>query len=211
MPQKVQVITEPIHLDVPGASVRFYPQFFSPEESDRLFTTLYETIAWKQEQLKFFGKPVDQPRLTAWYGDPGTGYTYSGLHLKPLPWVPVLTEIREALETAAQSRFNSVLLNLYRDQRDTVGWHADDERELGPDPIIGSVSFGATRPFQLKHRKTKGIQRSVDLTHGSLLLMGAGTQQNWLHRIPRSTKEIGPRINLTFRHMLNALPINASG
>lgn len=196
---------ECVALDVPDATVLFYPRFFTPEDGDRLFSALRDTAAWKQERLKFFGKEVDQPRLTAWYGDAGTEYTYSGLRLVPLPWSPPLVEIKDAVEAAAQARFNSVLLNLYRDNKDSVGWHADDEHGLGPNPTIASVTFGATRTFQLKHKRDAALRRGVELTHGSLLVMADGTQANWLHRVPRTTTPTGPRINLTFRNMLHLL------
>ncbi len=197
---------ESVALEIPEATILFYPHFFTPEQSDRLFATLLDTIAWKQEQLKFFGRTVNQPRLSAWYGDAGTEYTYSGLHLVSLPWIPALSEIKDAIEATGSARFNSVLLNRYRDNRDGVDWHADNEHGLGPNPTIASVSFGATREFQLKHRRDRSLKRSIELTHGSLLIMADGTQTNWLHRIPRTTRPIGPRINLTFRKLLNVLP-----
>jgi alkylated DNA repair dioxygenase AlkB len=197
-------MNEPRVLEMPGATVLLYAPFFLPADSDRLFADLSANIAWKQEQVKLFGKTHDQPRLTAWYGDAGAEYTYSGLHLVPNPWVPALEEIKTAIETATGATFNSVLLNLYRDNKDSVGWHSDDEHGLGHNPTIASVSFGAARTFRFKHKMDRTLRREVELTHGSLLVMSDGTQTNWLHSIPRTTAPLGPRINLTFRRMVES-------
>lgn len=194
-------MNEPLDLAIPAARVLLYAPFFAPADSDRLFADLHQHVAWKQEQVKLFGKRIDQPRLCAWYGDAGATYTYSGIHLVPNPWTPPLNEIKTAIETALGVPFNSVLVNLYRDQRDTVSWHSDDEHGLGHNPTIASVSFGAARTFQFKHKTDRTLRRAVELTHGSLLVMADGTQTNWLHRIPRTTRVLGPRINLTFRLM----------
>jgi alkylated DNA repair dioxygenase AlkB len=194
-------MNDPFDLDIPEARVLLYAPFFSPAASDRLFADLHANITWKQEQVKLFGKVHDQPRLTAWYGDAGAAYTYSGIHLVPNAWTPPLVEIKTAIEAALGVPFNSVLLNLYRDNKDAVSWHSDDEHGLGHNPTIASVSFGAARLFQLKHKTDRTLRREVELTHGSLLVMADGTQTHWLHRIPRTTRELGPRINLTFRQM----------
>ena len=146
-----------------------------------------------------YGKRHLQPRLTAWYGD--ASYTYSGLRLAPLAWTPLLDEIRTAVEAACARRFNSVLLNLYRDERDSMGMHSDDEPELGPLPAIASLSYGATRTFILKHKRDKLTLR-LPLSAGGLLLMSGATQQNWLHGINKSTRSLGGRINLTFRYIV---------
>ena len=184
------------------ADVLLCPQFFKAEESARFFTTLTETIAWQHEAIRIYGRLIDQPRLTAWYGDPGKSYTYSGITLTPQAWTPALQEIRQRAEAFAEVTFNSVLLNQYRNERDSVSWHSDDEPELGPNPVIASISFGATRRFHFKH-KTDPLQRmAVDLTDGSLLLMRGATQHFWKHQIPKSSRPHTPRINLTFRTVL---------
>jgi alkylated DNA repair dioxygenase AlkB len=146
---------------------------------------------------------IDQPRLTAFYGDVQKPYSYSGIVMTPVEWNEELLFIKEKIETAINIHFTSVLLNFYRDGKDSMGWHADDEKELGENPVIASVSFGETRVFQMKHRKRKDVtKRNIPLTNGSLLLMQGTTQHFWLHQIPKTTKQLSPRINLTFRVIL---------
>jgi alkylated DNA repair dioxygenase AlkB len=186
-------------LPMPDADVRLYSNFFSPAESDRLFQTLKDEIAWKQENARFGGKSVPLPRLTAWYGDAGKSYSYSGITVHPTPWTPALIEIKTRVESVANATFNSVLLNYYRDGRDSVAWHSDDERELGLNPVIASVSFGAARDFQFKHKTNPDLRQKVTLTHGSLLLMTGATQHFWKHQIPKTKRPLDGRINLTFR------------
>jgi alkylated DNA repair dioxygenase AlkB len=141
------------------------------------------------------------PRLSAWYGDAGAVYTYSGLRLEPLPWTPVLLEIKQATERLSGTRFNSVLLNLYRDGQDSMGWHSDDEPELGPEPVIASVSLGALRRFVFQHKKRRW-RIALDLEPGSVLLMAGATQHHWRHALPKTRRPVAPRINLTFRTIL---------
>lgn len=186
-------------LDMVDADVILYPTFFAEAEADRLFGTLSDSIAWQQETVKLYGRVMDQPRLTAWYGDAGRSYTYSGITMHPQPWTPDLLHIRQRVEAVAGGVFNSVLLNQYRNERDSVSWHSDDEPELGVNPVIASVSFGAARRFQFKHKSVPEQRAAVDLTHGSLLLMRGPTQHFWKHQIPKSSLLHGPRINLTFR------------
>jgi alkylated DNA repair dioxygenase AlkB len=186
-------------LDMADADVVLFPTLFPVAEADRLFTALSANIAWRHDAIKLYGRMVDQPRLTAWYGDAGRSYTYSGITMNPEPWTPELLQVRRRVETVAGIVFNSVLLNLYRNERDSVGWHSDDEPALGGNPVIASVSFGATRRFQFKHKSDPEQRASVDLTHGSLLLMRGPTQHFWKHQIPKSSRPHGPRINLTFR------------
>ena len=186
-------------LEMPEADVIFYRAFFTGAQANTFYDELYRNASWKQEQIKLYGKLIDLPRRTAWYGDEGRSYTYSGLTVTPNPWMPVLLEIKQAIEAVSGVTFNSVLLNLYRGERDSVAWHSDDEPELGRNPVIGSVSFGATRRFQFKHKRHKAIRRQIDLPHGSYLLMRGPTQHSWLHQVPKATKPCGPRINLTFR------------
>jgi alkylated DNA repair dioxygenase AlkB len=163
-----------------------------------LMARLVAETAWRAETITVFGKRHLQPRLTAWHGE--KGYTYSGLTLDPLPFTALLQQIRSEVEAVTGHRFNSVLLNYYRDERDSMGMHSDNERELGPQPAIASVSVGATRSFVLRHKQTKRTLK-LDLTNGSLLLMAGVLQQNWLHGINKQARRLGPRINLTFRYI----------
>ncbi|WP_310430025.1 alpha-ketoglutarate-dependent dioxygenase AlkB [Chamaesiphon sp. VAR_48_metabat_135_sub] len=179
--------------------VIFYSNFFSTDESDKLFSELNSCIKWRQDKIQMFGKYLPLPRLTAWYGDEGKSYTYSGIVQHPSPWISVLSQIKERIEKTAEVSFNSVLLNLYRDGTNSVAWHSDDESELGQNPIIGSVSFGSTRRFSFKHKQNKSQKIDIDLTHGSLLLMRGPTQHHWLHQVAKTAKIVTPRINLTFR------------
>ncbi|OWP64666.1 alpha-ketoglutarate-dependent dioxygenase AlkB [Hymenobacter amundsenii] len=187
-------------LPLPAAEVLLDAAFLAPAEADVLLTELTASVAWRQEPIKLFGKQVMQPRLTAWYGDPAATYRYSGLQLEPLPWLPILQNLRERVEAAAGTRFNSVLLNLYRSGQDSMGYHADNEPELGLAPAIASLTLGATRTFRFKPRPTiTAAALSLPLTSGSLLLMRGPTQQNWLHSLPKTARPVGPRLNLTFR------------
>ena len=154
---------------------------------------------WRADTVFVYGKHHLQPRLVAWYG--AASYTYSGLRLEPLPWTPLLASLRDAVEAACGHRFNSVLLNRYRDGRDSMGMHSDDEPELGPDPVIASLSFGVTRRFILRHKRNKTTVH-LDLADGSLLLMRGATQRNWLHGISKSARPLGERLNLTFRYIV---------
>lgn len=177
--------------------VFYYPAIFSKTESNLLFTTLQESIPWKQEPIMMFGKQIMQPRLQAWYGD--KLYKYSGLMMTPLPWTEELLMIKKRIEEASGIEFNSALVNLYRDGKDSMGWHRDNEKELGKDPVIASVSLGSERTFHLRHKENKSLKHGLRLQHGSLLLMKGSTQHFWEHSIPKTKEEIGPRINLTFR------------
>ena len=179
--------------------VTFYPQFFSLPESDHYFETLLKEIDWKQEPVFIFGKSVMQPRLTAWYGDPERSYTYSGITMHPKNWTSPLLGIKHRIESVSPVAFNSALLNQYRHEKDSVGWHRDNEKSLGINPVIGSVSFGATRNFLFRHYADKTIQHSLALTHGSFLLTQGETQHYWEHSIPKQGHKTGPRINITFR------------
>jgi alkylated DNA repair dioxygenase AlkB len=189
----------PTRLELPDAEVLFCPAFFPAADAERLLLELRDTTVWRQETLTLYGKRLDIPRLTAWYGDEGTGYTYSGIANVPLPWTPALLEVKKAVEPVAGVIFNSVLLNRYRTGQNSVSWHADDEPEFGTNPVIASVSFGGTRTFQLWHKKQKDLKARVELTHGSLLLMRGGTQEHWLHQVPKTAKNVAERLNLTFR------------
>jgi alkylated DNA repair dioxygenase AlkB len=179
------------------------PKFYSAQESDAIFTNLVEKIDWKQESIFIFGKHIPQPRLTAWYGDPGKSYTYSNLTWEPNPWTEELRKIKHDLEEVAGTTFNSVLLNYYRNGKDSMGWHSDDEPELGENPVIASLSFGQKRVFHFRHRFDKTISKiKLDLEHGSLLIMAGETQHFWQHQIPKTSRQIEGRINLTFRKII---------
>lgn len=185
-------------IELPDADVIVCERFFDKAKSDEYFKALSGNAAWKQEKIKRYGRLIDLPRLTAWYGDEDKSYKYSGITVNPEPWTPTLLEIKQAIETVSETQFNSVLLNKYRNERDSVAWHSDDERELGKNPVIGSVSFGATRTFKFKH-KTAGLRKDILLPHGGYLLMRGLTQHHWLHQISKQSARLGMRINLTFR------------
>lgn len=190
----------PILLPLPDGEVQYDSTFLNLADADRYYHTLLQEIDWRQEQITIFGKQMDQPRLIAWHGDSGKSYSYSHLNLSPSPWTPTLIEIQNQLQTYTGIRFNSVLLNLYRTGTDSMGWHSDDEPELGPEPIIASISLGAIRRFRFRHRHDKQIpSQGIDLTPGSLLLMRGATQANWQHALPKTARTVSPRINLTYR------------
>jgi len=188
-----------IPIDIIDGDLNFYPMFFNDKEASTYFDALIQNIKWKQEKITLYGKQHDVPRLSAWYGDEGKSYEYSGIRTNAIPWIDPLQQIKERIETLTSEKFNSVLVNQYRNGADGVAWHSDDEPELGIDPVIASVSFGEDREFQLKHKTNKQKKISLILPHGSLLLMGKNTQQNWLHQIPKSKRQLTPRINLTYR------------
>jgi alkylated DNA repair dioxygenase AlkB len=193
---------EPIFLNLPDAEFIYYPNFFSKEKADIFLETLSKEIAWQQDDITIFGKKIAQPRLTALYGNDGKSYGYSNIVMQPHPFNSVLTFIKEEIEATTNEHFTTALLNLYRNERDSNGWHADNEKELGRDPVIASVSFGEARMFQIKHNSKKGIKQSLLLEHGSLLVMKNGAQIHYKHQIPKATQPKNPRINLTFRKIL---------
>ncbi len=162
---------------------------------------MLKEINWKQEPIVLFGKKIMQPRLTAWIGDPAKTYTYSGLTLVPQAWIESLIEIKNRVEKLTNVRLTSALLNQYRDGNDSMGWHSDNEKELGLNPTICSVSFGATRTFKFRHRKNPELKASVELTNGSVLVMQGPTQHHWLHSISKMKNTTAPRINITFRRI----------
>jgi alkylated DNA repair dioxygenase AlkB len=184
-------------LRMKDANVIFDRNFFDRQQSQQLFSELNDRIEWKQERIKLFGKYLLEPRLTAYYGD--KPYRYSGVSRYPLSWTPVLLNIKSRIEPIAEVKFNVVLLNLYRDGNDSMGWHSDDERELGDRPIIASVSFGAARRFVFRRKDDRHLKIELNLGDGDLLIMGGKTQQFWQHQVPKVRCEVEPRINLTFR------------
>jgi alkylated DNA repair dioxygenase AlkB len=171
----------------------------APADADRLFEALLRLTPWRQEIATVMGRRLPIPRLTAWHGE--AGYVYSGIRMEPAPWNEPLLELRAVAERLAGRPFNSVLLNLYRDGRDSVSWHADNEPGLRREPVIASISLGAVRRFQLRHRRLNE-RLGLDLPHGSCLIMAGATQHHWLHQLPKTARPVGPRINLTFRLML---------
>lgn len=189
------------HFDLPDAEIWLDPDWLPSDLASRLFERMMEEVPWRQDRITLYGKTHNVPRLNAWYGDPGRVYVWSGIRMEPTPWVGAVGEVKARLEETLGQRFNSALLNLYRDGQDSVAWHADDEPELGSDPIIASVSLGATRTFRLRHNEGAHDPVSLQLGHGSLLFMGGRTQRCWQHCIPRRVRIHEPRINLTFRQM----------
>lgn len=181
------------------AELLYYPEFFDKGTSDKLFNSLLNTVQWKQDKIMMYGKELPLPRLSGWYGENQKPYTYSGITLHPLPWTKELLAIKEKIEQVAKVNFTSVLLNRYRDGQDYVGWHTDAEKELGKNPVIGSVNFGATRRFQLRRIDNHKEKFEVELKHGTFLVMQGTTQHFWQHQIPKTSVKIGERINLTFR------------
>jgi alkylated DNA repair dioxygenase AlkB len=181
--------------------VRLHEAALASAAADRLFDALIAATAWRQEIATVMGRRVPIPRLTAWHGE--AGYVYSGIRMTPLPWSAPLLELKGVAEACAGEAFNSVLLNLYRDGRDSVSWHADNEPGLGRNPVIASISLGAIRRFQMKHRGS-GQRVALELPHGSCLVMAGSTQHHWLHQVPKTARAVGPRINLTFRAMRRA-------
>lgn len=188
-----------LHPSLPGARLHYHPSWLDADEAGRIQQALIAELPWTRHRVRLFGRELDAPRLSAWVGDPGVSYRYSGVRHDPAPWTQSLSNLRSRLERELGIEFNSVLANRYRDGSDSMGWHADDERELGAQPTIASISLGATRRFRLKPRSEAGTPLALDLVHGSLLVMAGGTQTNYMHALPRSARVVGERINLTFR------------
>ena len=196
-------------LDMVDADVRYLPWFDWGMPAAECLDRLKAEVPWRQDPIEVWGKTYDQPRLSAWFGDAGCAYTYSGLQLSPLPWTPLLQHIKQRVEAACGQTFNSVLLNHYRNERDSMGAHSDDEPELGPQPTIASVSFGVTRKLIFSHRSRSDVRNvHVPLESGSLLLMRGATQSHWKHAINKQKTPLAARINLTFRVIY---PRNATG
>jgi alkylated DNA repair dioxygenase AlkB len=179
----------------------FLPDFLPSSEADQFFKELKDEVEWEQKSIRIFGKEVPEPRLTAWYGDPAALYTYSGITMKPLPWIPALEALRNRIETITSATFNSALLNYYRSGQDSMGWHRDNEKELGPEPVIASLSLGAQRDFQIRNYQYKNQKLEIPLNHGSLLIMRGRMQENWQHAVPKRKNSQTERINITFRQI----------
>ena len=187
-------------IPMPDAEVLYLDRLTLPQQDAQLLQRLIAEIEWRSEPVVMWGRKLPQPRLTAWYGDAGASYAYSGIRLDPLPWTPLLLDIKACVERTVGSTFNSVLLNYYRDHRDSIGFHSDNEPELGERPVIASLNLGAERVFILKHKTSRHLEPvRLRPASGSLLLMRGDTQRCWRHGIPKESRPCGPRINLTFR------------
>ena len=205
MPAPDSLLSDPALADVetlflPDGELHWYPHYCESARADSWLQRLMAETPWRQDSIRMHGKILAVPRLQAWYGVPEARYGYSGILLSPLPFTPLLEEIRAELQQRTGQRFNAVLLNQYRDGNDSVSWHSDDEQALGDDPIIASLSLGGTRRFELRHRTRKDPGKlTLDLSHGSLGLMGKGLQTHWQHQIPKQPGISALRLNLTFR------------
>ncbi|MCW7554662.1 alpha-ketoglutarate-dependent dioxygenase AlkB [Endozoicomonas gorgoniicola] len=196
--------TIPATIPAKDAQLQFWSEALAPAESRKYFDDLIASTPWRQDKIRLFGRHVAIPRLQAWYGDTHCHYSYSGLRLAPLPWAPQLLQLKARVEQLCQHRFNCVLLNLYRSGSDSNGWHSDDEPELGLQPVIASLSLGATRRFKLRHKYDNTVAGiTIDLSNGSLLVMSGHSQSHWQHCLPKTARQIEPRINLTFRNILH--------
>ena len=193
------LFSEEIDLNLPDSTIRYFPNFLDVQKADSYFETFKDTIPWQQDDIKVFGKVYPQPRLTALFGNNDKPYSYSNITMKPHQFTKELQEIKLQIEAKTEVLFTTCLLNLYRDGNDSNGWHADNEKELGNNPVIASITLGQERFFHLKHRMHKELKHKLLLEHGSLLLMQGKTQHHWLHQIPKTAKTINERINLTFR------------
>lgn len=187
------------HFNLPNAELIYIENFYDRAKADHYFDILKKTTHWQQDDITIFGKTYKQPRLTALFANNSKPYSYSNITMQPTVLTQELQQIKQDIEQEVNHTFTSVLLNLYRNGNDSNGWHADNEAALGTNPVIASLSFGETRPFHFKHRKIKSERHKINLNHGSLLLMKGDMQHHWLHQIAKTKKNIGERINLTFR------------
>ncbi len=185
--------------DMPQAEVYYYPEFIPQEKQKEYFEQLHKQVKWQQDDIKVFGKTYPQPRLTALFAENEKPYSYSSITMHPQPFSPVLQQLKQLVEGKTGHSFTTCLLNLYRDGQDSNGWHADDEKELGQNPIIASLSLGTPRFFKFRSKNNKADTRKLLLSPGSLLLMKGSTQHFWQHQLPKTAKNLGERINLTFR------------
>ena len=181
-------------------SLKYFPNWLSYQEADDLLTTSVEEVPWRQDFIHMMGKKIPIPRLQNWYCETGASYTYSRINLLALEFPSWMEDLKRRVELSTSETFNGILVNYYRDGKDSNDWHSDDEKELGSHPVIASVSIGAERVFHLRHKVTKQ-KIKMNLPHGSLLLMGAGIQEYWQHKLSKTSLQVGPRINLTLRYM----------
>jgi len=188
-------------IPIPQGELLLTPDFIPADKASQLFQTLQTALNWHQAEIRMFGRMVSIPRLQCFQGEPGIRYRYSGLTLQTEPWHPLIQQLKLRVESIANQSFNSVLINYYRDGKDSMGWHSDDEPELGKNPVIASISLGQPRRFLLRHRSDKTIpQQELLLNSGSLLIMAGQLQHNWHHSVPKTSRPLEGRINLTFRH-----------
>ena len=202
MLKPLEILGDGTPLILPGAKFRYFESFFNKNESDNYFSQILDTTAWQQDKIKVYGKTYMQPRLTALYANNTIPYSYSGIKMYPEKMTHLLSEIQNRIHKVSNTIFTTVLINQYRDGNDSNGWHADNEKELGKNPVIASVSFGSDRFFHLKHRKKKELRFKILLKSGSLFFMEGETQTHWLHQISKTTQAVGIRINLTFRKII---------
>ena len=188
-------------IELPGADLRWISQWLAPDEAHALFLALREEIPWEVHRIRIFGREVDSPRLSCWIGDADASYVYSRTRFEPQPWTVTLAKLRVRLEALCGARFNSVLVNLYRDGNDSMGWHSDDEPELGPRPTIASLSLGTPRRFRLRSRGQPITTYTLVLPPGSVLCMAGDTQRHYRHELPKMRGVGAARINLTFRYV----------
>jgi len=188
-------------IELPQAELLYLRHWVDVATADRWLQTLVAETPWMQPQVRLYGRSFAVPRQVAWYGDAQARYRYSGLVHEPLPWTPLLAEVRQRVEQQVGESLNGVLLNLYRDGQDAMGWHSDNEPELGPEPLVVSLNLGETRRFDLRRTGSTRIEHSLELEHGSLLVMSGPTQHHWQHQIARTRKVLTPRLNLTFRQI----------
>lgn len=186
-------------LKLPDAELIYIPNFLNLKKANHYFKHLKSNVEWQQDDITIFGKTYKQPRLTGLYAENTASYSYSNIIMYPKPFPSEVLELKQDIEKEAQHKFTTALINLYRDGNDSNGWHADNETELGINPVIASLSLGSARPFHFKHRHLKKERHKMILDHGSLLIMKGSMQHYWLHQIAKTKKDIGERINLTFR------------
>ena len=211
-PRRARVMHGEGLLDIEDGVFEYWPGFLDSKETSLYFAALQSKIQWHTPRVFVYGRWIDSPRQSAWYGDRGAVYRYSGTINEPIPWLPELKALRERLNDFCKNQFNSMLANHYRSGNDSMGWHSDDEKELGPDPVIASISLGGARRFLLRHRRRQDLPtHEIMLENGSLLVMRASSQGAWRHSIPKTRRAVAPRINLTYRHIMPAKDIIDAG
>ena len=211
-PRRARVMHGDGLLDIEDGVFEYWPGFLDSKETSLYFAALQSRIHWHTPRVFVYGRWIDSPRQSAWYGDRGAVYRYSGTINEPIPWLPELKALRERLNDFCKNQFNSMLANHYRSGNDSMGWHSDDEKELGPEPVIASISLGGVRRFLLRHRRRKDLPtHEIMLENGSLLVMRASSQGAWRHSIPKTRRAVAPRINLTYRHIMPAKDIIDAG
>jgi len=193
------LFSEEIKLNLPDAEISYFPNFFNSKAASKYFNLLLNDIPWQQDDITVFGKTYAQPRLTALFANNDQPYSYSNIVMYPKSFTSALSEIKNKIEIKTVTTFTTCLANLYRNGQDSNGWHADNEKALGLNPTIASITFGGERYFNIKHKDDKSLKHKLLLEHGSLLVMKGTTQHHWLHQIAKTKKEVKPRINLTFR------------